>query len=41
MASPPCLCRLPGSSQHLDLVSAVSSGHSKTLIVVQDLCMRS
>ncbi|CAI9604836.1 unnamed protein product, partial [Staurois parvus] len=38
---PPCLCALPGSAQHCDPVPAVSSGHSGTLIVVRDLCVRS
>ncbi|CAI9588818.1 unnamed protein product, partial [Staurois parvus] len=37
----PCLCVLPGSAQHRDLVPAVSSGHSETLIVGRDLCTRS
>ncbi|CAI9608534.1 unnamed protein product, partial [Staurois parvus] len=33
----PCLCALPGSAQHRNLVPAVSSGHSGTPIVVWDL----
>ncbi|CAI9594016.1 unnamed protein product, partial [Staurois parvus] len=37
----PCLCVLPGSAHHRDLVSAVSSGHSETPIVGRDLCARS
>ncbi|CAI9623777.1 unnamed protein product, partial [Staurois parvus] len=34
----PCLCALPGSVQHRDLVPA---GHSDTQIVGRDLCTRS
>ncbi|CAI9534240.1 unnamed protein product, partial [Staurois parvus] len=37
----PCLCALPGSTQHRDPVPAVSSGHSEILIVGRDLCTRS
>ncbi|CAI9605688.1 unnamed protein product, partial [Staurois parvus] len=37
----PCLCALPGSTQHRDPVPAVSSGHSETPIVGRDLCTRS
>ncbi|CAI9554413.1 unnamed protein product [Staurois parvus] len=42
MASPhPACARSPGSAQHRDPVPAVSSGHSETLIVGRELCMRS
>ncbi|CAI9608799.1 unnamed protein product, partial [Staurois parvus] len=37
----PCLCKLPGSAQHCNPVPSVSSRHSGTPIVGQDLSVRS
>ncbi|CAI9569496.1 unnamed protein product [Staurois parvus] len=36
-----CLCALPGSVQHRDLVPTVSSRHSGTPMAVRDLGVRS